>query len=151
MNLTDIEKPNQHYQYDWHFDVHRIPLLSSILRAVIKEQHRSKQQTEYQKWDRSQGTNFHNSGELCPQKIQWEGNKNTCRKEHDNDPHSHPDALDMVMPAGAVLLTPLDGAFLLVSLLGLLFHVRGQGCSKIGAFKPLCKPWDPPHICFDGG
>ena len=45
--------------------MHRIPLWSGVLWSVIKEQHRGKHQTEYQKWDRSQGADFHNSCELC--------------------------------------------------------------------------------------
>lgn len=94
---------------------------------------------------------LHNSGKLHAQKIQRDGGNDTGGKQEHDHPQPHPDALDMVMPAGTVFLTPLDGALLLFLLPGLLFHCGGHGRGEAGALKPLCKPRDAPHIGLDGG
>ena len=118
---------------------------------VSEEQHRSKHQAEHHKRNGRQGADLHNSGKLHAQKIQRDGGNDTGGKQEHDHPQPHPDALDMVMPAGTVFLTPLDGALLLFLLPGLLFHCGGHGRGEAGALKPLCKPRDAPHIGLDGG
>ena len=78
----------------------------------------------------AQGADLHDSGELCAQKIQRNGGDDTGGKQQHDHPQPHPNALDMVVPVGAVLLPPLDSALLLLLLLGLLFHGGGQDMTR---------------------
>ena len=74
--------------------MHGIPLRGGVFRPVPKEQHRSEDQTEYQKRDRRKSGDRHQSTELYPGKEQGDGRDGTGGKQQHDDPQTDPDGLD---------------------------------------------------------